>query len=503
MNSDNKIIAASILCLSIIVLVPVWAFKYPPLQEYINHLLVVFSVENIHTEIYGFSDHFTLDYFPYPNVLAYVVIRLLALFLPILVAGKLFLSLYLIGLPLSVLFFLRSIEKDRSILVLVVFLMARTWAYHSGYVNFLAGLPCYFIALGLHERVGKKVKLGSYLAMAAMLLCLYLSSLILFAVAFLSFILISILSNERRNKLLHLAISSIPPLVMLVFFAHRFLSDHDIGNPHFSGIFPNLKGLIVYSYFSFSKLELAVMAIPMALLGLGILISIWRRAQQDVNISGARWRHIVQFLLIAVLYFILPASIGGWWPVNLMLVSLVLILPLSFIAYPRSNWSRCLFAVIILSFAALQTIVLYREYNPIDARFREFDSAWEQIPPGSIVLPVVEDGHGTSENTEPYLYFWVPYHLQRGGVGPYFFAFPRLETRKSPLEYRDFFSMPNPGLFGNDRARFEKSIAANVYDYILVFGSTKHMDLVKSTYAQQSEFGEMKVFKRIEDEAGK
>ena len=88
-------------------------------------------------------------------------------------------------------------------------------------------------------------------------------------------------------------------------------------------------------------------------------------------------------------------------------------------------------------------------------------------------------------------------------MGPYFFAYPRLETNKSPLRYRDFFSMPNPGLFGNDRARFEKAIAANVYDYIVIFGSTKHMDLVRSAYFSDGEFGEMEIFKRMDDEASK
>lgn len=86
-------------------LVPVWLVKYPPLLDYPNHLARTFVLAHLKDPTYHFGAFYSADWGPYPYLGMDVVLVSLQKFLSAETAGKVFLSLCVITVPLSVWWF--------------------------------------------------------------------------------------------------------------------------------------------------------------------------------------------------------------------------------------------------------------------------------------------------------------------------------------------------------------------------------------------------------------
>lgn len=484
------------LSFSFVALLPLWIFEYLPLGEYANHLLTVFAAGRYSDPAFGFSRFFLIEHFPYPNILGYALIRFFGLFFPVAAAGRIFLSLYVVGFALSMIYYLRAVDRERTVFAFLAFLFSRSWFFHTGFVNFLAGIPCYFLALGLWERSQGRRSPLLWALLGALILCVYFSCLVTFIVLLLSLFLLSALSRDRRRNILSSAAAAAPSLALFVAFAFRSVGGHGWAAPYYSSFFDRIKSIFAHSFLSFSELDLIIVMLPLMLVAAARYALFPGEFGHGCERGKATGRSLVLFLALAAVYAAAPAGAGGWWPVGPLVIPLLFCFPLAFTARPVSIRMKWFVTAVAGAFLVLQTAILILEYRPFSRRFAELENGWKSLPRGASVLPVVTDGRGGSRNTEPYLYFWAYYHLKKGGGGPYFFAYPRLERKSTFLVYRDFTSLPNPGLFRDYEDRLRTAVSSGAYDYIAVFGVYEKLDIILSRYALFETAGKLAIYKR-------
>src|ERR1039457_2717491 len=83
---------AMLLIVLCMILIPIWIVKYPGMLDYPNHLARCYILAHYHDNPV-FQQRYVLDYSPLPNLaIDLVVVPLLQLF-PLIVCGKIFLSL--------------------------------------------------------------------------------------------------------------------------------------------------------------------------------------------------------------------------------------------------------------------------------------------------------------------------------------------------------------------------------------------------------------------------
>ena len=88
-------------------LLPIWAVRYPPLQDYWNHLLNACILADYSDPFMRYNRFYSLSFLPIPNAASTVVIAMLMKVFSPYTAGKLFLSLYAVALPLSTRYMVR------------------------------------------------------------------------------------------------------------------------------------------------------------------------------------------------------------------------------------------------------------------------------------------------------------------------------------------------------------------------------------------------------------
>ena len=109
----SKKISILLILLLFLFSLPVWLVEYPPLTDYPNHLLRITILKEFGNTEFDFSQHFKLRYFPVPNVISDYFILLVSNVCPTQIAGKIYLNLYVILLPLSLFYFLRIIDPRK------------------------------------------------------------------------------------------------------------------------------------------------------------------------------------------------------------------------------------------------------------------------------------------------------------------------------------------------------------------------------------------------------
>jgi hypothetical protein len=128
-------------------LLPVWITAYPPLQDYPDWLLQAQILRRFHDPEFSFAQYYSILSVPLPNAGAVIVIYLLGAVLPMEVAGKAALSLYLLAFPLSIVFFLRSVHSRASALEFAALLFAYNVFFYLCYLGYLFALALLFLVL--------------------------------------------------------------------------------------------------------------------------------------------------------------------------------------------------------------------------------------------------------------------------------------------------------------------------------------------------------------------
>ncbi len=130
-------------------LAPIWWFRYFPSQDGPAHLENAAILREYHDPQRSLLRIFyEINAQPEPNWLGHLLLAGLMAFVPPLVAEKILLSGYLLLLPLSLRYALKSVRGQSGFLTLLIFPFVPNLFFHMGFYNFCYSLPLLFFVVG-------------------------------------------------------------------------------------------------------------------------------------------------------------------------------------------------------------------------------------------------------------------------------------------------------------------------------------------------------------------
>jgi len=173
--------AFGLIFLAAVVVLPVWCVKYPPLLDYPNHLASSYVLAHLHDPSLPFHEWYAAKWGLYPYLALEVSLRVLQALMNVEVAGRIYLTLALLALPLSMWFFLGQANPGQDAVALWALVATHNIFFLLSYSNFYVSLSFCFLSLGLWLKWLRRPRATFWLATLLSVTALYFSHLVAFA----------------------------------------------------------------------------------------------------------------------------------------------------------------------------------------------------------------------------------------------------------------------------------------------------------------------------------
>jgi hypothetical protein len=155
-------------------LIPIGAFTYFPTQDGASHVYNAsvmrdYASRAVYREYYLFSTDAD------PNLLGHIVLAILMFFVSALTAEKIFLSIYVLLLPISVRYTLGAIAPQAAFLSVLSFPFIYNRMLHFGFYNFSSGIPFFILLIGFLVKRNAKFTFRDTPVLAVLFLVLYIA----------------------------------------------------------------------------------------------------------------------------------------------------------------------------------------------------------------------------------------------------------------------------------------------------------------------------------------
>jgi hypothetical protein len=382
----------------------VWAFAYVPTQDGPTHVNNVEIMLDLGKPNLGVLDEFyTLNYTLAPNWLDHASLLVLMSIFPMLVAEKLFLSGYVILLPVAMRYAIRAVNQS-SILVLLGFPFIYNYLFHMGFYNFSYSLPMFFFFVGYWlKRDGLLTHrdIAPLLGLSLLLYFCHLVSLVMGYAAIAIFIVASLVEHlvpmlrDRRVRLGGLwhqfwTRAMVPACagVPVLFLATRFLKEGGIGHLVFLPRRVLLDRLIhMDALVSFDDSERWLSTVLSGVFVVLLVYFVVRRLRQpSLHSSDAL---LVSALIFTALYMLAPNLIadGGWLNDRLSLYPFFALL-LWFAAQRLDRLARPVVVAAALGISVVFLGLHVGSYARLNPYLAEYTSAAPLVEPNSTLLPL-------------------------------------------------------------------------------------------------------------------
>jgi len=455
--SERMLVGGVAVGLTLVSLLPIWLVRFPPLQDYPNHLLSAHIIAHYNNPNFDYAQNFVLWWRPVPNVLGALIMAGLARIVAMPLAGKLFLSLYIILFPLSIFYLTNAVDANKLLLGLFSFPLTYSWFFNMGFLNFCLSLPLYFFAVGFWWRTksGQQNRVIRVVVLGLLTLLIYLSHFITFGAWVITVVLLSLASvgwrtTAKRGLLLTglAAIILIPAALIFDTVRTQLGEILDLITPSVIA-FASLSTKLAIAYRPFISFRTLVEgAILLALLFLYLALLCRNAAQWTAT------PFLGLALLMVSLFLVLPVGFRGPFYIARRLLILAIVLGLPVLYVPaRLRWRFVLIGFLVVMSIA-HTNVMLGVYRQADAELTDYYAGLQHIPPRQTVLPILRVHRG-------YVYYhehaWAYHHIDHGGLSPYVFS-----GRDQLLSYRC-----RPPLPYDDDVGFAKAMARrNLYVFL-------------------------------------
>ncbi len=160
--------------LLILHMVPVWTLPFLPTQDGPGHQAVASVLRHYGDPDAGLlREYYELNREAVPNWLIFFLLGPGLRFLSVALAEKVLLSLYVLLLPLSVRFALRSVDRRAAWLSLLIFPFLYNFMFNMGFFNFCFSLAAFFFAVGYYLRRPEEMGLARTGGLALLVLLVY------------------------------------------------------------------------------------------------------------------------------------------------------------------------------------------------------------------------------------------------------------------------------------------------------------------------------------------
>jgi hypothetical protein len=433
------------LLLLLVHLVPIWAFDYFPSQDGPAHLENANILQHFHDPNRSlFREYYVLNRDPNPNWFGHLLLVALMYVFPPRTAEKLFLSGYVLLLPISIRYAIRAVNPDNAFLSIMAFPFIYNFLFHMGFYNFSYSLPVYFFVLGCWFQNSGELTVAAALKIGFLSILLYFCHLVSLVMA-IAAVSVSLLwsivydsielrrkppgdrgRNVRlfRQRLLPLFLALLPTLVLVLFY----LENQGVSTSDKWGLLDLFRHIVTLSsLWSYDRVEL---------IGSTSLVLLFAVLTVPLLISKARHGGIVQtdsllfvFLIYVIVYFLAPDAMSGGQYITPRLILFPffsLLLWFSTGSYRRKTRTRVVATASVISLFLLALhIAKYAELNDY---LDEYMSASHAIEENTTLLPLSfsHKGHGAAGR------------LLSDRVRPFLFAFGYIAAEKPVIDLHNY-----------------------------------------------------------------
>lgn len=398
-------------------LIPVWIFQCFPSQDgpiHIENANIIFDYFNPGRST--LRDYYILNRHLEPTWLGHLVLAGLMYIVPIFIVEKIFLSGYIILLPLSIHYALKGIRPDAGFLTFLMFPFIYNYPFHMGFYSFSYSLPVFFFLVGYWMRNHDQVNLRKTINLAFLSLLLYFCHIVSLVMAYIGIALLTVwlvfsdlirdepggrfsfqvLRKTFRRRVLPLMLAFLPTVIIVVMF----LSWQGVESPEI-GIRRSFHWLLtdlvqMESLVSFQREE-SFCSIGLGILFAGlflyVVMSKMRRRRWD------RWDGLLAVVLgYTLIYFLAPNAMseGSFITDRLNLYPFfAIVLWFGVQPYLKTVKRGIVLVAIVITAASLGLHTL--KYSELNNYLAEYLSGMHLIEPNETLLPLVFDsrGHGS------------------------------------------------------------------------------------------------------------
>ena len=461
----NRYIVLLFIFVLLIFLLPIWSFKYMPFQDNPNHLLSIHIINNIHNPNFDYAKYFKIDFSIFkPYELFFVVMIILTKIFPLLIAEKIFLTLYIILFALSFLLTVKIISKENIFISSIVLLFINNYFMFMGFYQFLLSIPIFFFALAYYvKNDGIKTTKQIFIFNILLALLFYSHIMSLGALLIVLFILDFIGNKKLKNSILLLL--KVSPILVLTFYSIFFFSPASRFEPIYTIVISRLMDTTRFFYYN-NNIDRSVFIIVVML----EFILLQKMIKNKPTLYEVRF--LIAGFFLWLFSLIVPKSINyDSWYVNMRFIPFALLLPLFSFNKKVNSLTKHLFLIIILLMSIIGTISNYSFFRKENKIIESYLDGIKAIDRNPKILPLTIQ---TGERTQPLLTAWAYYNIEKGGVSPYSFAGINFYPLKYLHEHDQNF-LPNPK---EESPELLQSNMIDYYDYVFLTGRDKIIENV-------------------------
>ena len=425
--------------------IPIWVTEILPQGDIYQHLAIVEVIHDYDAPDSVYSDFFELPDSIKPNLAYYYVVDWLGYLMPLEVANKLFLNLYVLLLPLSLLWFLTTFGRPRR-LALFGYLFIYSGLFRTGFAGYLVSIPLYFFGIAEFYRWSVKPTLRRGVAnglLASLLFFTHAQMYLLYmlTVAYMGLFL------WRPGGLRRYVQRLLAPATSLAFFLPWFLSYFifwkaktdvmGLAGPEegfgatwhtpevlFSRLFMYLQG-----YFRDTGDEYVMLGILFLML-IGFVLRGHREASPVAGESSEPelpWTHRylpeMVSLLLAVSIFALPVHIKNQAVISTRHIPLFAISAIPWLGWFRRRRASAVFAGLVIALAVAQSAYTARRFLDYERELDDYKGLFSEMRPWSRLWKV-SGGDLSSNIAHGNVYWHLHYNfmLWKGGITDVQFA---------------------------------------------------------------------------------
>lgn len=397
----------AILFLCILVgLIPIWSVAWFPSGDGPIHLYIIHLIDKLTSEDPGnFAQVFQINYVLYPNLTVYGILWILSRLMPMLLAEKLFVSIYWLAFSFSSWYLMRAWGKQGSILGLLLLPFSQGFFLHYGFYNFVLSQAIFLAACGYFVRRMENLAPRHITPLALYMTLLALTHLIGIAI-FLMFVGLASTGVALRSylqdaggrsgrQILHrygadaiiLALSAIPAVTIVAsFYLQRVVTDQS--SPPYVYLFTKFLNIIqVHPIFSIDNREVYFLA-PFVVLFWILLVRVAVSLLSTLSRLVDSIPMIIPSIVLTMTIVFGSFGFAGFDAHTRLIPFLFFMGVMVFASWtPTVRW-RIAISVVVL-FATLGTatlhLIFYRQVNALYARF---EASRTPPPPGSIIVAI-------------------------------------------------------------------------------------------------------------------
>lgn len=392
---SEGLIALLYVALTLVALYPVFSVAIPPLVDYPSHLARLYVLTSV-DRVPLLAERYAVDWNILPNLAMDIVVYVLARWMPVVEAMRLFVGLTLALIVAGSLALHRALYGRISLVPMAVFLVLYNHVLIYGFVNYLFGLGLYLLAFAGWIATPRWPAWRRMPVFALAAAALFFAHLFAFGVYGLSVVAYELWQARTapgkawRIDLRHWAITLAQFVPAALLLRAGPLGERN-GFINFGDLNDKLLALVSPIWCYGGWLDLAMFAFVLVLLVRGL-----STGRLDI---AERLRFPIVILLLAAI--LMPSWLLGVWGVDfrLPLVLVCLIAAGSQVELPNRRMAVAVGAVGLALFAArIWTVCeIWRGY---DAQYDEFRRAAQAIAPGARLLVVQQPREGRFD--QPY-----------------------------------------------------------------------------------------------------